>query len=131
MADSTEKAAEKPLKGRKRAEDPRIIIYSVRYNSTENKRLFELAKAFTGQVEEDKIDISTFIRNASLGEGKKSFRMPKITLETKAEIRKIGVNINQISKEINSKRLDKIDIFIKEIDNINIKLKEIIDLLSD
>jgi len=66
-----------------------------RYNSDEYKNLTQKAE-FHG------ISITTYVKKKSLGRTHDLVKVPAINLKVKSELRRIGTNINQLAKYLNT-----------------------------
>jgi|GEM_PF-2810352 len=92
------------------------------------KKEYELLKL---KAEEVNLSVTTYVKKMSLGDNNFVNKQSKLTLETKSQIRKIGVNINQIAHRVNAKLEKKdIDFLQKNLDKATHALKSILKTLQ-
>jgi hypothetical protein len=115
------KQVEKARQARKKYEG-KMTGHRVRYNAEEHKIL-------SGHAERSGKEIIAYIRDVSLNPKFKIVpARPKVNIETKAQINKIGINFNQITRSMNNyyevKNFDKIQ---SELQEISRSLRGILD----
>jgi hypothetical protein len=103
----------KSNKGRKKSSNPRIKNVTVRYTKNEYEQLInEYSNAST------KITLAAYIRLISLGESKSRIINKTHIAKLLAEIKQIGININQIAYQLNQRsgsvNIDQIDKSLKQ-----------------
>lgn len=97
----------------------RTKVIRARLSEEEKEQVFRRAKA-------EGITLSMYLRNSVLGERIAS----KTDIQTVFELKKIGTNLNQLAKHVNSLPID--DNILKSLENINKyinELKQITDKL--
>lgn len=98
----------------------RTEIIHVRVSIEEKEKIANISKSLG-------VSISTYLRKSLLREHINS----KTDVQTVFELKKIGVNINQLAKHINSLPLDEEIInSLSSIENFIAELKQIIDKLK-
>lgn len=105
-------AKQKAQEARKKYEKTRRKI-TVRYSHDDFKKVNEFAEK-AGQ------DLRTYVQSISLNPRFKIVpAIPKINLETKAQIQRIGVNLNQMARAMNNyyetKNFDRIEENLRKI----------------
>lgn len=108
----TPQAKQKAQEARLKYEKTRRKI-TVRYTPEELNKVTEFAEK-SGQ------DLRTYIQSVSLNPRFKIVpALPKVNIETKTQIQKIGVNLNQIARALNNyyetKNFDRIEENIRKI----------------
>ena len=108
----TLQAKQKAQEARKKYEKTRRKI-TVRYSHDDFKKVNEFAEK-AGQ------DLRTYVQSISLNPRFKIVpAIPKINLETKAQIQRIGVNLNQMARAMNNyyetKNFDRIEENLRKI----------------
>lgn len=82
--------------GRKKADNPKINRFTVRYSNADFERLNGYFKKSSAN------SLSEFVELVSLKEFNTLRKERPEILQFKAEIRKIGINVNQIAKQVNT-----------------------------
>lgn len=82
-------------KARKSPDEVRTAPVPVRLTVPEKLTLSEIAG-------ERGIGLSTLIRNLALNRKMPKPRTPKVDLDTYRELQKVGINLNQIARQLNS-----------------------------
>lgn len=90
----------------------RTKVIRARLSEEEKEQVFRRAKA-------EGITLSMYLRNSVLGERIAS----KTDIQTVFELKKIGTNLNQLAKHVNSLPID--DNILKSLENINNYINEL------
>ena len=88
----------KKTRGRNPVQDPRINIVTVRYNEEEYQKLISEYQPMKKQME-----LAPYIRMISLRKSKAKIINKAIISQLSMEVKRIGININQIAHQLNEK----------------------------